>query len=300
MLPQQPFDPSPQQQALTDRLLQPRQAALHAFWRRAREQADGELRARQPFKSGKAFPLGQCLEIAQGIFNSIEKWLRDPSTLALSPIEQQGLNSLREFFAAGGQLRLVWGALRGQYFQNAMQLGALYVDVANDTVFRDKPPVEILPIQECGLEAIRDYFHFAEIAGKYWGGELYPNHLFPHLAPWFPWISVVPSTGIQLEAGNDYMIALTRQDSFRSALQVLEQSAPPAALAAVIAQLCADTDWGFSLDGRAAALACCTNLRLSPPNAAQRDRAVRQFLVVNQLLAQITVRKDVPTPAGIQ
>lgn len=295
MLPQQPFKPLSQQYELTGRLLLPRQAGLLAFWQRARNEADQELQLHQPFKSGKAYPLGQCLEIARRVFGIVEGWLCSPNPIfspALSPAEQQGLDALREFFAAGGVLRLVWGALREQYFQNAMQLGSLYVDVANDTVVREKPPVEILPFQDCGLLAIRDFFHFAEIARRYWGGELYPNHLFPHLAPWFPWISVVPGTGVQLEAGNDYMIALTRQDGFRSAQQVLEQAAPPAALPAVIAPFFAETTLGFTPDGRSAALAGCETLRQTPPDEAQRDQVVRAFLEINARLSRIAVRKD--------
>lgn len=300
MLPQEPITPMSQQHELTVRLLLPRQAGLLAFWQRARNEADQELLVRQPFKSGKAYPLGQCLEIARRVFGIVEGWLCSPSPLfspALSPAEQQGLEALREFFAAGGLLRLVWGALRGQYFQNAMQLGSLYVDVANDTVYREKPPVEILPFQDCGLLAIRDFFHFADIARLYWGGELFPNHLFPHLAPWFPWISVVPGTGVQLEAGNDYMIALTRQDGFRSAQRVLEQSSAPAALTAVIAPFFAETTLGFSADGRAAALAGCETLRQTLPDDAQRDRVVRAFLEINARLSRIVVRKDQPAGA---
>lgn len=296
MLPQQPFEPTPQQHKLTMRLLRPRQAALQAFWQRARNEADRELRVQQPLKSGKAYPLGQCLEIAQRVFAIVEGWLHAPTPAAFSPAEQQGLDALREFFAAGGVLRLVWGALRGHYFQNAMQLGSLYVDVANDTVYLEKPPVEILPFQDCGLLAIRDFFHFADIARRYWGGELFPNHLFPRLAPWFPWISVVPGTGVQLEAGNDYMIALTRQDGFRSAQRVLAQSAPPAALIAAVAPFFVDTALGFTADGRTAALAGCETLRQTPPDYAQRDQAVRTFLEINPRLARLVVRKDQPAP----
>jgi hypothetical protein len=214
---------------------------------------------------------------------------RGYAPLSLSPAEQQGLDCLRGFFAAGGLLRLVWGALRGQYFQNAMQLGSLYVDVANDTVFNDKPPVEILPFKHCGLVAIRDFLHFAEIARHYWGGELFPNHVFPQLAPYFPWIAVVPGTGIQLEAGNNYMIALTRQDGFRSAQRVLEQGAPPAALVDAIAPLCTDASVGFTAAGQADALAFCKILRHSAPTETQRDQSVRQFLAINQRLTRIAV-----------
>ena len=59
-----------------------------------------------------------------------------------SPVER----AIREFIGKGGAFRSVWGVLREQYFQNAIQLGGLYVDVSNDTVVVTKPKVEILPI----------------------------------------------------------------------------------------------------------------------------------------------------------
>lgn len=296
MLPQEPLNAAPLQEELTTRLLLPNRLALQAFFLRLRRETDRELIVQQPVKSGKTYPLGQCLEICQRAFGLVQTWLRAPGAPALSPslspAEQQGLDCLREFFAAGGLLRLVWGALRGQYFQNAMQLGSLYVDVANDTVFREKPPVEILPFHDCGLVAIRDFFHFADIARNYWGGVLFPNHFFPQLAPWFPWLSVVPGTGVQLEAGNDYMIALSRRDGFHSARQVLELAPPPEELATAIAQLCADASLGFSATGQAAALACCEALRQAPPDEAARGQAVRGLLTVNQRLARLVVRKE--------
>jgi hypothetical protein len=39
-------------------------------------------------------------------------------------------------------LKKVFVLLKGRYFQNALQLGNLYVDVANDTVDTAKPKLE--------------------------------------------------------------------------------------------------------------------------------------------------------------
>lgn len=291
VLPQQPLAPSAEQHELTSRVLLPQQQHLYALCTRARQAADQELRLQKPTKGGKPYPLGQCLEICQRVFGIFRVWLQATAPLPLSATEQQGLGCLREFLSRGGLLRMIWGDLRGQYFQNAMQLGSLYVDVANDTVFIGKPPVEILPFEHCGMVAIGDFFHFASIARRYWRGELYPNHLFPHLGPYFPWVSVVPGVGVQLEAGNDYMVAFTRQDGFRSAQQVLEHGAPPAALVSAVVPLFANTSLGFSAEGRTAALSCCHALRQSPPDEAQRDAAVRQFLQVNQCLVRISVNR---------
>ena len=94
------------------------------------------------------------------------------------------------FVAEGGWLRSVWGVLREQYFQNALQMGTLYVDVSNDTVVVTKPPVEILPMEASGLVAVRDLAHFRQTAERYWGATLYANHLVPTLAPLLPMMSL--------------------------------------------------------------------------------------------------------------
>ena len=56
---------------------------------------------------------------------------------------------------------------------------------ANDTVVPSKPKVEILPFEASGLVAIKDYSHFANIAKSYWSVKVWPNHVFPEIAPLF-------------------------------------------------------------------------------------------------------------------
>ncbi|MEL7969110.1 hypothetical protein AAG587_22330 [Vreelandella neptunia] len=68
---------------------------------------------------------------------------------------------MTQFFRQGGLVRQVWGDLRGEYFQNALLVGGLYVDVANDIVDPRKPPGEILPFAEARLAPISDFHHFS-------------------------------------------------------------------------------------------------------------------------------------------
>ena len=125
---------------------------------------------------------------------------------------------IREFVGKGRAFRSVWGVLREQYFQNAIQLGGLYVDVSNDTVVVTKPKVEILPIEVSGLVNVRDIAHFRQTAEHYWGTTIYANHLVPSLAPLMPMMSASPDwfqPGLQFPC--NYMIELVCCGEFRQA-----------------------------------------------------------------------------------
>lgn len=214
------------ERALTERHLLPVLSELEVFFLAVRRQLDPELERLQPVKLGKPYPLGQCLEIAQ----AVEKRLRTVAEAALPAEAAQGLRAFKAFLRAGGTLRQVWGDLRGQYFQNAFQLGGLYVDVSNDTVVPTKPKVEILPFREAQFIPIRDFGHFRQIARSYWQHEVYPNHVLPELAPHCPLIHVGGQGRITLNEATQYMLAMTRAQGFAPSEAVLSEAAMPAAL----------------------------------------------------------------------
>jgi len=227
LLPNEPRIRFPDAQAaLTARYLQPVLPELEACLLAVRRQLDPELEHLQPLKLGKPYPLGQCLEIAE----AVQKRLRTVVKEKLPPDAAIGLCALRAFRRAGGDFRQVWGDLRGQYFQNAFQVGTLYVDVANDTVTPTKPKVEVLPFHEAQFVPIRDFEHFRQIARRYWGDEVYPNHVLPELAPHCPLIHVSQSGCITLHDATQYMLAMTRTQGFAPSEAVLRESPMPQAL----------------------------------------------------------------------
>lgn len=227
LLPNEPriLDPDAQA-ALTERYLLPVLPELEACLLAVRRQLDPELERLQPVKLGKPYPLGQCLEIAK----AVQARLRTLAESDLPADAAIGLRALRAFQRAGGDFRQVWGDLRGQYFQNAFQLGTLYVDVANDTVTPTKPKVEILPFREAQFIPIRDFGHFRQIARSYWQHEVYPNHVLPELAPHCPLIHVDGQGRIRLNEATQYMLAMTRARGFAPSEAVLSEAAMPAAL----------------------------------------------------------------------
>lgn len=208
------------QSELTACWLQPLGQALFDHCRTMRAETDAVLATQLPNAAGKPYPYGRCEEITQHFHGRLQARLRRPE----HPVEQ----ALAGFVNEGGWLRSVWGVLREQYFQNALQMGTLYVDVSNDTVVVTKPPVEILPMEASGLVAVRDLGHFRQTAERYWGATLYANHLVPTLAPLLPIVSVSPGKLVPgLQSACDYMIELMRCDGFHQAEAWLRDGPPP-------------------------------------------------------------------------
>lgn len=256
LLPQQPAPINREQSALTKRFLVPALKNIYDYLYALRDEMDPALKARYTMKYDKEFPLGCCLEISDDIRKELIHRLRRPPTL---PAER----ALVAFFNAGGIIRPIWGALRGQFFQNATQIGTLYVDVANDTVTVTKPKVEILPISEAGLEPIRDLHHYRDIARHYWGCEVLANHAVPSLAPLIPMLGVRPGQPAQLMPPYDYMTALMMRDRFHMAeAWVREMPGPsPEALEPFLENLPAHLRPVPGADGREAAIAACQAAR---------------------------------------
>ncbi|MGF7211961.1 hypothetical protein GGE65_006583 [Skermanella aerolata] len=171
---------------------------------------------------------------------------------------------IREFVGRGGAFHSIWGVLLEQYFQNAIQLGGLYVDVSNDTVVVTKPKVEILPIEVSGLVNVRDIAHFRQMAERYWGATIYANHLVPSLAPLLPMISASPGR-LQpgLQSACNYMIELVCRDGFRQAEDWLRDgpAPPPEIAAAVLAGVPPDLRQRVGDGGRGEAVTACREAR---------------------------------------
>lgn len=289
------------ERALTQRHLLPALPALEAFFLAVRLQLDPALERLQPVKLGKPYPLGQCLEIAQ----AVEKRLRTVVETELPPEGAQGLRAFRAFLRAGGSLRQVWGDLRGQYFQNAFQLGSLYVDVSNDTVVPTKPKVEVLPFEAANFVPIRSFTQFRQIATSYWQDEIYPNHVLPELAPHCPLIHVSKEGRIKLHDATQYMLAMTHADAFRPSEAVLCEAAMPAEVFEQIRSALSGHGHRLPIDpehGRRSALQHCRQYRAKRWH--HQPRIVRDVIPavkqINQQLAhwchaQLAQKAPMPT-----
>lgn len=226
-----PVAPDERVRTLTERRLGPLLGELEALMLELRQGVDRDVASgRLPIpKRRHPFPKGFCREIRDAVFARLKQRIAAPDT----PVTQ----ALAAFVREGGLLSPIWGALRGSYFQNAIQVGALYVDAANDTVTVTKPKVEILPLESSGLEPVGDVGHFARIAQLYWGGTIWANTLFPRLAPVLPIIHIGPDGRPALHPDSIGVFAENLAGGCRSALAFLEQErdgerVPPADVAA--------------------------------------------------------------------
>ena len=207
------------QEALARRFLQPLLPAIEALFLELRAETDADLGARAQPIYGKPYPLGFCLEITEDVFKRLIVRTARPR----SPAER----AIKTFLKQGGGGRRVWGVLRERYFQNALQLGSLYIDVANDTVDVNKPKVEILPILESGFVLVRDGAHFATIAERYWNVRMYANTAVPSLAPLLPFIVVDGKGRTEMQTRMLPMFQLLSRDGFAGAERWLRDGPPP-------------------------------------------------------------------------
>lgn len=243
------------QAALTSRFLIPAKAEIEASLLAIRAELDASFGVSTPQIYGKPYPQGFCLEITREVMALLRKRLERP----VSP----GERAIKAFLQNGGEGRRVWGVLREQFFQNAMQFGGLYIDVANDSVDINKPKVEILPMEESGFVLVRGPAHYAAIAERYWGARLYANHALPSLAPMFPLICVNKRGVAGLHSRNGYMTDQACDTGFKlSEAWLIEGPPPPPEVVEALRSACPERVLARDpVIGEAAAVAACRERR---------------------------------------
>jgi|GEM_PF-1961410 len=128
------------------------------------------------------YPYGCCLEITYALFEVIRN---NPGMF-----EQSAVDRLRVFREEGGVFKRIWGSIRGVYFQNAMQLGSHYLDLANDTVDLAKPSIDQAPMETSGFKNFETFGDYATVRALYVGDQIYRNNFIPDLLPYCPLVTV--------------------------------------------------------------------------------------------------------------
>ncbi|MDF1791459.1 MAG: hypothetical protein P1U88_06080 [Thalassobaculaceae bacterium] len=230
------------QHDLTEKFLLADPVGVERFFGALRAETDTDM-ASSPVSRQRIdpYPKGFCREINDDMLARLRRRVESGDV-------SDGA-AVIDFIRAGGLVKPIWGDLRGSYFQNATQLGALYVDVSNDTVDVTKPKVEIMPLAQSGMRPIRSIGHYIEIVGLYWNAPVYPNTLLPALSPMFPVLVNVGGT-LVLGPGDRPILAYSIKDGFREAEAFIQAAIErgevlPAALADAAAEAVGNRRSGF-------------------------------------------------------
>ncbi len=117
----------------------------------------------------KKYPLGCCYHINDLVFKFIKQDKERPQYLT-------------NFIKEGGIVKKIWGQIKNIYFQSAMQFGAYYVDVSNDTVDITKHKIEILLFSESQFKNIDSLLQYSKIKESYHNVKVYPNIYYPEIS----------------------------------------------------------------------------------------------------------------------
>jgi hypothetical protein len=158
------------QERLTAELLRPALPGILATLGRLRLETDAWIsRSAAP----PSYPVGFCAVIRDRVFEGL---LRDPE--------------VRRLTAAGLVLKKTFVILKDRYFQNAIQFGNLYLDVANDTVDPSKQWLEWMEVCDVPFDNIGELPSLIRVAESYHRCRAFPNVYFPLLAPVVPLLSI--------------------------------------------------------------------------------------------------------------
>ncbi|MBN9689159.1 MAG: hypothetical protein J0M24_02880 [Verrucomicrobia bacterium] len=179
----------------------------------ARREVDAELRhrfARVRTREGfdmQTYPVGWCRHIRDGVWNRVQ------GSLLIQSLIRQGL-----------VFRKVFVVQRRQFFQNSIQLGDHFLDVANDAVDAHKPPVVCETLAEAGVEDLDSWPQFAEVAQPYDRVRLLPNRWFPLVFPVMPFLAIRESGLVEGLYQQDQLFLLDVGEHFRRARELLSHS----------------------------------------------------------------------------
>jgi hypothetical protein len=146
------------------------------------------------------YPVGFCYPITQFCFKILHQKL-----------QENPQHIVQRYVDKGGVLKIIWGDLRSQYFQTAIQLGDWYIDVAYDAIDRNKPKIRCARFHESDFKDITSFQQYISIKEPYHKGAIYVNNILPELFPHFPFIFVNTEGRISIEE-SEYVSAMLEDE----------------------------------------------------------------------------------------
>ena len=123
----------------------------------------------------KKFPVGCCYGISKAFLVFIKN--------------APEFSFLEEYCAKNGKVKLVWGNIRDEYFQTAVQIGNYIIDVANDTVDTEMPKVKISEIGTIDFKNFSSLEEFIAVKESYHKTKVIINNIIPEIAEFYPLLS---------------------------------------------------------------------------------------------------------------
>jgi len=153
------------------------------------------------------YPIGMCFNITKIAFEYIHRFEFKSRQSPFYPI--------KEFVDAGGIFKVIWGEVRHEVFQTALQIGNWCFDTANDTVIESKPKVLCFTFDapECEFYSIISMNQYLDIVQPYHQCKMYINNIFPALLPYFPLIQELSNGKLSL-VNSDYVRYLMKLENF--------------------------------------------------------------------------------------
>ncbi len=118
------------------------------------------------------YPIGYCNEIRNDVFDKLKE-----------------NEIIKNLVKEGVLFKKVYVLLNKKYTQNAMQLGSIFLDVANDSVSIVEPVV-FTDIKNLNYKNLNNYDDYFKIVENYLNVKFYPNIYLKEIAEIFPMIAL--------------------------------------------------------------------------------------------------------------
>lgn len=155
----------------------------------------------------KHYPKGFCQLIRDSIFDQLLK------TSIFQNFQRQGLI-----------FKKVYVTLDNSYFQNGIQFGNFFVDVAADTVHDGGEQVVCTPLETLNYQNFHSYHHYCQVSEPYLNVSIYPNVLFPSIFPMLPLLVLQADGTIQLFNRQEVLLYKDIKRNFELSQAFLRQS----------------------------------------------------------------------------
>jgi len=161
---------------LSEKYVKPKIDELYFILKKERDRFDEEINkiknskkilsdTRKGCRNVNEYPIGCCDWIAENLFFKTKK-----------------LEPFKELKNKGVEIRWIFGSMYDSFFQNALQIGDYFFDVAHDTVCENWKKIKFNKMQDVEFKQTPTLEHESFIKNSYYDVEIVPNFYLPTLS----------------------------------------------------------------------------------------------------------------------